>query len=393
MNKNVLLLTLCQGLITTGNIMLVTVTALIGQQLSPGSGLITLPVATQGLGLLLATIPASLIMAKIGRKQGFTLGNIIGILGTLCAYYALAHSMFWLFCFATGLIGVAIGFATLYRFAAIEANPENPAKAISFIMASGILAAVLGPNLAIWVEQSLPSLNFSNTFLALAVLYTLAIILLQFVSFKQSHVTQCTEPARALNQILIQPKFIIAVCAAMIGFTLMNLLMTATPLAMHRHGFNFDESALVIEWHVLGMFLPSFFTGRLIERFGTEKLIFTGTLLIVACIVINLMGLTHWHFLLALFLLGVGWNFMYISATQMVSTTYRDSEKAKTQAANEFLVFSMVTLSSLSAGWLEAYIGWQTLNLFSLAPLSLVFFSLIYYHFHTKEVKRMGHSL
>jgi len=379
MNKNVLILALCQGLITTGNIMLVTVTALIGQQLSPNEGWITLPVATQSLGLLLATIPASLLMAKIGRKNGFTLGNAIGIIGILIAVYALEQGIFSLFCIATGLIGVAIGFATLYRFAAIEANPNNPSRAISFIMASGIIAAILGPNLAIWVEKSFPSLNFSNTFIALACLYTLAIFMLQFVTFSKVIQTQDDGPARDLKTIVIQPKFVIAVTAAMISFTLMNLLMTATPLAMHRHGFNFEESAFVIQWHVLGMFVPSLFAGRLIEKLGAMKMIIIGAFLMTVCIFINLHGITHWHFLFALFLLGIGWNFMFISATQMVSTTYKSSEKAKTQATNEFLVFSMVTLSSLSAGWLESSFGWQTLNLISLAPLSVIFISLVYY--------------
>lgn len=379
MNKNVLILAFCQGLITTGNIMLVTVTALIGQQLSPHEGWITLPVATQSLGLLVATIPASLLMAKIGRKNGFSLGNAIGIVGILIAIYSLETSSFSLFCFATGLIGVAIGFATLYRFAAIEANPKNPSRAISFIMASGIIAAILGPNLAIWVEKSFPSLNFSNTFVALACLYILAIIMLQFVTFPMTKYTHNENPSRSLKTILLQSKFIIAVSAAMISFTLMNLLMTATPLAMHRHGFDFEQSAFVIQWHVLGMFAPSLFTGRLIEKFGLNNMILLGALLFILCIVINLHGLTHFHFLLALFLLGVGWNFMFISATQMVSKTYRNNEKAKTQAANEFLVFSMVTLSSLSAGWLESSIGWQTLNLISLVPLAFIIISLLFY--------------
>ncbi|SFC76113.1 MFS transporter [Pseudoalteromonas denitrificans] len=388
MNKNVLILALCQGLITTGNIMLVTVTALIGQQLSPSESWITLPVATQSLGLLLATIPASLIMAKIGRKNGFTLGNAIGIIGILCAVYALEQSLFSLFCFATGLIGIAIGFATLYRFAAIEANPQNPSRAISFIMASGIIAAFLGPNLAIWVEKSFPSINFSNTFIALAGLYILAIILLQFVSFSRTPLEHDEGPSRKLKTILLQPKFIIAVSAAMVSFTLMNLLMTATPLAMHRHGFDFNESAFVIQWHVLGMFVPSLFTGKLIEKWGPVNIILIGALLIAACILINLQGLSHNHFLFALFLLGVGWNFMFISATQMVSSTYKNSEKAKSQAANEFLVFSMVTLSSLSAGWLESSLGWQTLNFISIIPLTIIFIGLIYYqkHIYNKPV-------
>lgn len=289
-------------------------------------------------------------------------------MGILIAVYALETSSFSLFCFAT-----------LYRFAAIEADPKNPSRVISFIMASGIISAISGPNLAIWVEKLLPPLNFSNTFIALACLYTLAIFMLQFVSSAKVQQAQNEDPKRDLKTILIQPKFIIAVTAAMISFTLMNLRMTVTPLAMHRHGFDFKDSAFVIQWHVLAMFVPSLFTGKLIEKFGSINMIFIGAVLIGLCIIINLHGITHTHFLLALFLLGVGWNFMFISATQMVSTTYTSSERAKTQAANKFLVFSIVTFSPLSAGWLESSLGWKTLNLISIAPLSIIIMGVIYY--------------
>ncbi|WP_228553051.1 MFS transporter [Pseudoalteromonas sp. PPB1] len=170
---------------------------------------------------------------------------------------------------------------------------------------------------------------------------------------------------------MAQKQFQLAVLVAMISYSVMNFLMTATPLAMHRHGFDLADSALVIEWHVLGMFLPSFFTGKLIERFGARVMILAGCVLYLICAGINLLGLTHWHFLLALFALGVGWNFMFISATQLVSQTYAPQERAKTQACNEFLVFSMVVASSLSAGFLEATAGWQALNVWSM-PVVLV---------------------
>ncbi len=386
MNKNVLLLACCQGLITTGNILLVTITALVGQLLSPSDAYTTFPVATQMFGLLLATIPASLIMAKTGRKIGFSLGNLLGISGTLLGFYALANSEFWLFSGATFLIGIGIGFATLYRFAAIEAS-NNPGVAISTIMASGVIAAILGPNLAVYVNAHFPSLNYANAFIALSSLYILAIVLLQFVTFNEVKLEQFSKPARALRAIIRQSQFATAVFIAMISYTVMNLLMTATPLAMHRHGYDLAESALVIEWHVLGMFLPSFFTGKLIARFGVNKLIHCGIVLIFACAMINLQGTSHWHFLTALFLLGVGWNFMFISATQLVSTTYLPQERAKSQAANEFLVFSMVTISSLGAGWLEASIGWQSLNLYTLPVLVLTSLVFVLYQVKSKKAQ------
>ncbi|MBE0369521.1 MULTISPECIES: MFS transporter [Pseudoalteromonas] len=384
MNKNVLLLAMCQGLITTGNILLVTIAALVGQALSPSAALTTLPVATQMFGLLIATIPASLLMAKIGRRWGFSFGNFIGLIGTFLGYVALSQSAFLLFCAATLLIGVGIGFATLYRFAAIEAS-DNPATAISTIMASGVIAAILGPNLAVWVTNNFPSLNYANVFISLSGLYLLALCLLQVVTFNEVAKTSSNASARSLKEIVAQPQFITAVVIAMLSYTIMNLLMTATPLAMHRHGFDLAESALVIEWHVLGMFVPSFFTGKLIERFGQAKIMAVGALIILLCCIVNLQGVSHEHFLFALCLLGIGWNFMFISATQMVSETYHPCERAKAQASNEFLVFSMVAISSLGAGWLEAVVGWQTLNMWTI-PIMILALGIIYW-FSTVQQK------
>lgn len=383
MNKNVILLAFCQGLMTTGNILLVTISALVGQALSPSDTFITFPVAMQMLGLLLTTIPASLIMAKTGRKLGFSIGNSIGICGALLGFYSLTNSHFWLFSFATFLIGIGIGFATLYRFAAIEAS-DKPAVAISTVMASGVVAAILGPNLAVWVNQHYPALNYANAFIALSLLYCFALFLLQWVKFNEINPQQQQGIARPLKTIVTDAKFITAVFIAMVSYTVMNLLMTATPLAMHRHGFDLAESALVIEWHVLGMFAPSFFSGKLIERFGQTTMMQTGIVLVLACCLVNLLGLSHAHFLIALFLLGVGWNFMFTSATQMVSQTYQPQERAKAQATNEFLVFSMVTLSALSAGWLEATIGWQTLNIITLPILLLTAIWLGIYQYKIK---------
>ncbi|MBD1580846.1 MFS transporter [Pseudoalteromonas sp. S16_S37] len=386
MNKNVLLLAICQGLITTGNILLVTISALVGQALSPSDGFTTFPVATQMLGLLLTTIPASLIMAKVGRRVGFSLGNLIGISGTILGFYALTESAFWLFSFATFLIGIGIGFATLYRFAAIEAS-DNPATAISTIMASGVVAAVLGPNIAVWVNEHYVSINYANVFIALSALYCLALGLLQAVTFNEVDHKKSLQTPRPLKQIISQPKFITAVLVAMTSYTTMNLLMTATPLAMHRHGFDLSDSALVIEWHVLGMFVPSFFTAKLITRFGQTHVMTAGVFAVLGCCAINLLGVTHWHFLLALCLLGVGWNFMFISATHMVSETYHEHERAKAQASNEFLVFSMVAMSSLAAGWLESAIGWQVLNF---AAMPVMIFTLLAVNFYRLAQKRLS---
>ncbi|MCV6589229.1 MAG: MFS transporter [Marinobacterium sp.] len=371
MNMNVILLSLCQALLTTGNILLVAVTGLIGRQLAPDASLTTLPVAFQFVGLMAATIPASLIMRRIGRRNGFYLGNSVGIAGAITSVFALQSSLFPLFCLGTFLLGIGIGFGTLYRFAAVEAcEPGQESRAISLVMAGGVLAAILGPNLAVYSRQLFSGDDFTGAFTALLGLYILALLLLSRIRMPVQDNSQTVGEARPLNEILLQPGFISAVVAGMVSYTVMVLLMTATPLAMQRCGFSFDSAATVIEWHVLGMFVPSFFTGQLINRFGVRPVMQCGGILFLGCIALNLHGSSEWHFRLALLLLGIGWNFMFIGATQLVTKTYTQAEKAKTQAANEFLIFSMVTLASLGAGWMEAELGWATTSMLML-PLVL----------------------
>lgn len=364
MNLTVIILSLCQALLTTGNVLLVSVNALIGQSLAPDPWLVTLPVATQFIGLMLATIPASLIMGKIGRKNGFYLGNSIGICGAILCILALHQSWFALFCAGTLLLGVGIGFGTLYRFAAAEASSEEKrSRAISLVMAGGVIAAVAGPALAVGSRQWWPDTPFIGGFVGLLLLYILALILLTQVKMPVPTKVVKGDQVRPLKAILSQPDFIIAVSVGMVSYAVMNLLMTATPLAMQRCGFSFEQSTWVIQWHVLGMFVPSFFTGQLISRLGVKKMMTVGGVIMLLCIGINLIGQSEWHFWFALMLLGIGWNFMFISATQLVTTTYKVVEKSKAQAANEFLVFSTVTLSALFSGALEAKLGWFTMNL------------------------------
>ncbi|RTE65646.1 MFS transporter [Amphritea opalescens] len=364
MNITVILLSLCQALLTTGNVLLISVNALIGQQLSPSPELITLPIAMQFVGLMCATIPASLVMAKIGRKNGFYLGNSIGIAGALCCIFALQQGQFLLFCGGTFLLGIGIGFGTLYRFAAVEAcADEHKSRAISFVMAGGVIAAVLGPNLAISSRSWLDDSVFTGAFIGLLLLYVTALILLSFVRMTDVVVSpQHRRTSRPIVEIMLQPVFIVAVTIGMVSYAVMNLIMTVTPVAMARCGFDFSTAAWVIEWHVLGMFLPSFITPRLISRFGLLSVMLLGALLMLFCILLNLHGVSQWHFWAALFLLGIGWNFMFISATQLVTSSYQTAEKSKSQAANEFLVFGTVTISAFSSGWLESTLGWQMLN-------------------------------
>lgn len=390
MNRSVILLSLCQALLGTGNVLLIAVNGLIGKSLSPTPALITLPIAMQFVGLMLATIPASLIMQRIGRRNGFYLGNSVGIIGALISALALVYQTFPLFCFGTLLLGVGIGFGTLYRFAAVEAcPPEEKNRAISLVMLGGVLAAVVGPALAVesryWVSDQM----FVGSFIGLVGLYVLALLLLTGVKIPKPQVlTEAEGVQRGLLEIVSQPIFIVAVVVGMVSYAVMNLLMTATPLAMARCGFSFPQTAWVIEWHVLGMFLPSFFTGRLIQRFGTTFMMQLGGALMLLCIAVNLNGQSEWHFWSALFLLGLGWNFMFISATSLVTGAYTESERAKTQATNEFLVFGMVTLSALSSGWLEVSFGWETMNWLMVPVVLWAMLTVLVFSAKLQAVKR-----
>ncbi|MEZ9440572.1 MFS transporter [Vibrio atlanticus] len=367
MNRNVWLLSLCQALLMTGNILLISVIGLIGKQIAPSVSMITLPVALQFLGLMAATIPASLISGKLGRKRGFSIGNVVGITGASLATYALSQQHFYLFCFATFLLGIGIGFGTLYRFAAIEVCDENARhRAISISMAGGVLAAVLGPNLAIMSQQWSADGLYIGAFASLIGLNILALLILQTIQFPKVSFNGQAPKADPLGVIVKAPNFIGAVFAAMVAYAVMNILMTATPLAMIGCGFDFTKAAGVIEWHVLGMFVPAFFTGSLIEKFGSRMMILAGGILFVVCIAINIHGESIWHFRAALVVLGVGWNFMFIAATGLFSQSYQSQNKAKAQAFNEFIVFGCVTVTALLSGWLESTVGWQNLNVYVL---------------------------
>jgi MFS family permease len=328
-----------------------------------------------------ATIPASLVMEKIGRKNGFYLGNALGIVGAILSIQALYDASFSLFCTGTFFIGIGIGFGTLYRFAAVEMC-EKPyrAKAISIIMAGGVLAAIAGPNLAIFSQGLVENTPFVGAFWGLLALYIAAMLVLALVKFPAQVIHAPDVVSRPIISIIKQPIFLLSVVAAMVSYVVMNLLMTATPLAMHSHGYHFEQSAFVIEIHALGMFLPGFFTGDLIKRFGTIRILMLGAFIMLLCIGINLNGQSELHFSVSLFLLGVGWNFMFVSATDLVTDAYSEAEKPKAQAANEFLIFGMVTFSALASGWLEATLGWYVMNLICIPVVLFAIMVVLYFH-------------
>ena len=371
-------LALAQALLTTGNILLVAVSALIGKQLASHPALVTAPVASQFLGLILATLPAAFLMQKLGRKKVFVIGNVFGIIGALVAIQALLSASLLLFTLGIFLTGIAIGIAQQYRFAALdECRAESHAKAISVVMSGGVLAAFIGPNLAIWSQNWFSQNVYVGAFVGLAVLYVLALLLIVCLPLKQqATANQAAQNVRSYGELFQQPLFVAAIASGAIGYGVMVFLMTATPLAMHHHDYAFPDIAVVIQWHVLGMFVPSFFTGHLIKKHGLKPIILLGCALLIISALINLFGQSYVHFFTSLVLLGIGWNFTFIGATQLVSLTYRPQEKGKVQGMNDFLVFTTAAIASLFAGQTVETIGWMWVNLISL-PLIAVAMLLI----------------
>jgi len=370
MKRNVLLLTACQAMLMTGSTLLIATSALVGYRLAPDKALATLPLAMQMLASMLTSIPASLLMQRIGRRAGFLLGSSIGIAGAGLATYAIVTGSFVLFTLGAAVSGMFAGFGNYYRFAAADvATTDYRSTAISYVMAGGVVAAFIGPNLAHWTSAWLVA-PFAGSYLALAGILLLSFVTQLFLDIPRP-ARETHGGGRALGAIARQPVFIVAAIGGMLGYGIMALVMTATPLAMHEHQHAFGDTAFVIEWHVLGMFAPSFFTGHLIRRFGVLQVMLAGGVLSALCVITNLTGTGLAHFWLALFLLGVGWNFLFIGATTLLTETYAPEEKAKTQALNDFLVFSTVTIAVLSAGTLQHHLGWRAVN-YGVIPLIAV---------------------
>lgn len=367
-------LALAQALLTTGNILLVSVAALIGKQLASHPALITLPIALQFTGTIFATMPAAYLMQRFGRKFGFVLGNLVGIAGAVVALMGLQAESLMGFGLGTFLIGIAVGTAQQYRFAATDAAPvEHRPRAISMVMAGGIVAAILGPNLAIWAQSWAPENEFIGAFYGLLALYVLALLVIFWLPLAKPVAQQQVKQGRSYGELFKQPVLVGAVLSGMIGYGVMVLLMSATPVAMDDLNYSFPAIASVIQWHVLGMFAPSFFTGNLIRRFTSRNVILWGCGLLILSAMVNMFGVTYWHYLTSMLLLGVGWNFTFIGATHLLTFTYLPEEQGRVQGMNEFLVFSAAAVGSLFAGQGVAWLGWGWLNAFAIVLVMMVF--------------------
>jgi MFS family permease len=377
MNRNLWLLAICQGLFLTNNVTFIAINGLVGLSLAPLGWMATLPVMGYVVGGALSTGLVAQTQRRFGRKASFQLGLLVAALSALLCCYAAYSKNFWLLVAATVVAGYYNANAQLYRFAAAElALPAFREKAISLVMAGGLIGAVAGPNLAAGT-RSLTDVPFAGAYLALAGVALLAMGLLTCIQFPPAPAqTTASAGGRPLGEIMRQPVFIVAAAAGALGYGVMNLLMAATPIAMQTCGLPFSDVAWVLEWHVIGMFAPGFFTGHLIKRFGTLPIMAAGLALNVACVLIALSGVEFKQFLVALFLLGLGWNFLFTGATTLALTAYRPEEKDKAQGALNFCVFAVLAVSSLASGVLVTTQGWALLNLGSLLPLGLTALAL-----------------
>jgi predicted MFS family arabinose efflux permease len=362
--RNVVLLAICHGLTGIGNTTMIVESALVGHMLADNKLLATVPLGLMHMAVMLAAFPASMLMQRIGRRAGFSIGAVAGLLGTLLCVHAIVVGSFWLFCAGTFVNGIYNGFATFYRFAAADgARPEWKSRAISYVLAGGVLAAVLGPEMAKRTTDLMSPYTFAGSFAALAATSVVAFFLIQFLRIPQARAERGEAAARPLAEIAAQPVFLVAVSSAMIAYGVMNFVMTVTPLAMNLCGFGHSDSATVIQWHALAMFLPSFFTGDLIRRFGVANVMRTGALLMLACIGVNMTGQGYVQFFAALLLLGLGWNFLFVGGTTLVTESYRPAERARVQALNDLLVFGTVAATAMSSGVVHGYAGWTWINL------------------------------
>ena len=386
--RNVILLAGCQALLLTNAVTLISIGALAGYSLAENKAFATLPAATYVLGGALGTLPASLWMRRVGRRNGFLMGGAFGLAGSTLAALAMAMASFPLLAFGTFLLGVYNAFGQYYRFAAADAaTPDFKAKAISYVLAGGLVGGIVGPE----ISKHTRSLTQTTYLASYASLFVFCLIAMAIIAFLVIPEPEAAKPgdaaARPIGRIMRQPVFIVAATVAALGYATMNLLMTATPLAMGFCGHPYSAAAGVISAHVVAMFAPSFFTGSLIKRFGVLQVMMAGVVILFACVAVGLSGQLVAHFWWALVLLGVGWNFTYIGGTTLLTEAYLPAEKAKAQGANEIAIFAVQGLSALSSGVLVNAKGWAMLNYVALPLIAIAGLAVAWLHFSIRRPK------
>lgn len=379
--RNAWILTVAQSFGGANAPIVISLGGLVGQQLSPDPDLITLPVSLLNLGLALGTLPAAFVMRRFGRRSGYLVGTTIGMIAGLVAAMGIVFSSFLVFCLGTCVAGFYSSYVQSYRFAAADnaIGPEAQ-KAIARVMVGGLVAAIIGPQLVIWTRDAVPGIAYAGSFLSQAALAALAFPVLWFFRSCAVRKSEGGDHAgeRPLLQILTSRRYLLAIATGVVSYGLMTFVMTASPIAMVGHGHSVDQAALGIQWHILAMYGPSFVTGRLMVRFGKERVAAVGLLLIGSSAAVALSGFDIAHFWIALVLLGVGWNFGFIGATSMVADCHTPAERSKVQGANDFLVFGTVACASFFSGSLLHSSGWETINWIVLPAVALVLVPLVW---------------
>ena len=376
MNRNLSLLISSQIFAFTANIITVFLSGIVGSQITHIKSLSTLPTALSVLGTAIFTILAAKIMGKIGRKLGFIFGALASSATCLLAVYAIIQQNFILFCISHLILGLGIAFAHQYRFAAAESvEKEKVPKAISLLMLAGIVSSFLGITLANYTKNLIPDHLYVGSYLLLALFTFMPAIFFIFYKNNEKENTNLNNKykGRKLSEIIFQPRFLQAITAAAFAYAVMSFLMTATPLSMHvMEKMSLEETGIVLQFHLVAMFLPSLITGNLIKRFGHSNIIYIGVLFYAVTIILSLFEQTFTNYMIALIFLGLGWNFLFISGTSLVVLTYKEEEKFRVQGINDLIVFSTMALASLSAGILLSLTNWKTMNLICIPFLILI---------------------
>jgi MFS family permease len=377
--RNVALLAACQALLFTNNSTLIAINGLAGLALAPYAGLATLPVTGWVLGGAIGTMPASLHMKRVGRQRGLTTGTLWGIVGALICAAAIWLQSFWLLCFGALVFGVYNAYGQYYRFAAADvASGDFKATAISLVLAGGLVGGILGPTTSRFTIGLLGP-KFMGAYLVLIGFAVATMIVLRFIRMPTPGPAERSAAGRSLREIAMQPKYAVAVAAGAIGYGVMNFLMTSTPIAMQVCGHPYGDAAFVISSHIIGMFAPSFVTGPVIKRIGALPVMFAGALLNFAAIGIALAGIAVANFWWSLVILGVGWNFLYIGGTTLLTQAYRPEERARAQGMNEQAIFTMMAISSLTSGLTVTTAGWERVNLFALPLVAAVAIAIVWF--------------
>ncbi|ARO13570.1 major facilitator transporter [Ketogulonicigenium robustum] len=373
-------LTTAQALGAASPPIIISLGGLIGQQLSSTPALATLPVSLFNLGLALGTLPAAFLMRRCGRQAAYMIGALVAIIGALVAFAGVYTQNFTTFCLGTLIAGYYAANVQSYRFAATDSATEaQRAKAISWVMIGGLIAAVVGPQTVIWTRNAFGGVPFAGSFLAQAVLAILAMIVLTRLRPTAPHTPQPTDaPARSVGEMLRTPRFLLALASGLVTYGLMVFVMTAAPIAMVGHGHGVDAAALGIQWHVLAMFLPSLVTSRLMARFGTERMTAAGLVIIGLSAIAALGGFGLVNFYGSLVLLGIGWNFGFIGSTAMLTAAHAPSERARAQGLNDFVIFGTVAIASFSSGALLNASGWVVINWMIFPAIALVLAPLVW---------------